>query len=144
MDDENEKFVDEVTEYVVKRATTEGSAILYLRQNYGNKVTLQEFVYSIISLSVFYFDYVEEMGEPYTEEDEYRFIEDKTGFSHDMIELMLWYKECYLMSTDCVTFVGECPECGHDVLYMREDVEIVFCSFVECGSCGGKFDFDDF
>jgi len=139
----NEKYDnEEEIAYVAERAIKEGSIPRYLENNYKNKLSVNEFVSNIISLHIeFETTLAQEYG--YTNIDEYRHIAKLTGYSNEIVEKALWFYECYLMANDCVRYFGNCKKCGHDVLYIREDVEDIYYSFMECDKCKEKFTYEE-
>ena len=144
MDSDKEEYYRGVTDYIVERATNEGSVLLYFKQNYGDKLEIHEFIYNIVSLSEDFFEYSQNNNDVFTNEDEYEYIAEKSGVSSDFIALIIWFKECYMMSTDCITYVGECLECGHKELFLRETEGVLYESHIECAGCGKEYSFDEY
>jgi hypothetical protein len=135
-------YLQEVIPYVKERASAEGSILQYLKQKYGEQLSLDHFISVILQLHEEFWDLTNDM-EGYSDVDERNYIAGKTDFADEMIELVLWFYECYLMKTDCSEYVGICPKCRGDKLYLREDEGYLFGSYIECGSCGEHLDFDD-
>jgi len=136
-------FTDEIA-YVVERANAEGSIPRYLETEYKNERSINELVSEIVIL------YEKILGseiEGYSgssDDDANEYIAKKTGYSIEIIVLALWFYECFLMENDRIVYCNVCLNCGHDVLYIREDRDDMFFSYIECGKCKTIFGFEEF
>lgn len=141
MSDTNDYFQQKIN-YVTERAIAEESILQYIKQEYGDKLDLNKFVSDIVESHE---DFLEENKDmmAYTNDDEHEYIAGKTNYSTEMIELILWFEECYLMKTDCIEYGGECIKCGGDKLYMREVKDELFVSEIECAACGEHYSLDE-
>lgn len=135
-------YLQEKLNYVMERASADESIMQYIKQEYGEKIDLNKFVSDIVQLHE---EFMEEMEDvyAYSNDDENNYIARNTNYSIEMIELVLWYEECYLMKTDCIVYSGECIKCGGDTLYIREIEGELFVSDIECGTCGEHYSYDD-
>ena len=130
--------------YAMERANAEGSIPLYLEKEYKNERSIEELISDIVILhDVITCDELEGYTGSSSDE-EYEYIAKKTGYSIEIIELVAWFYDCCLMENDRSTMCGVCPNCGHDVLYIREDRDEMFCSFVECDKCKACFSYEEF
>jgi len=125
--------------YVVERAIAEGSVPRYLEQKSDSKLDMKKLVSDVILLEEQFMTKVEEGEEFGTTDDEHNYIAEVTGYPIETIELVLWFHECYRMADDCITLVGNCQKCDGDVLYFREDDDVLYGCFIECGQCGEKY-----
>ncbi|MCL1808874.1 MAG: plasmid pRiA4b ORF-3 family protein [Clostridiales bacterium] len=144
VDDFNEKLA-----YVTARAAEEGRIPAYLANELKNKITLDTFIASIIKMHDMYFDEEED----YFSLDEIDHVTIGTGYSKDIVELAMWFEECYSMSMDHISTSFDCPECGCDTMYIKELSGELFAHELECAQCRKKYsfelvfsdvDFDDF
>lgn len=128
--------------YILERTIEEGSVPQHIKQEYDDKLDVNKFIYNIIHLHEEFLIETEYIP-AYSNDDEYNYIAKKTNYSTEMIEIVLWFEECYQMKTDCITYQANCKKCGCDELYMREEEGELFSTYIECGSCGKKYSFDD-
>jgi len=130
--------------YAVDRANAEGSVPRYLEKEFKNERSIDELISEIVVLH----DKIScDELEGYTgssSEEEYEYIAKETGYSIEIIELVAWFYDCCLMENGRSQLVDVCPECGHDVLYIREEKDCLFASFIECGKCKTCFGFEEF
>jgi len=143
MEPEN-NYYQQVTDYVAERAQAEGSALLYLKENYGDKLVLQELIYNIVSLSDEFIEITNDAEEIFDDDDVKEYLVDKTGYSTDIIGLILWFKECFMMKEDCITFSTKCPKCNHDEMFQKETEGVLYGLALECKKCGKKCSFDEY
>lgn len=140
---ENEYDYQQIISYMVERAIAEKQIPQYLTQEFGDKVEIDKFITDIYSTHGDFLIMVEEEElYCYSNDEEIKYIADKTDYSKEMIELALWFEECYLMKTGCIIYSGTCKLCGCDELYIREDDEL-FTSSLQCVKCGEKYSYED-
>lgn len=135
-------YLQEVITYVRERAGTEESILQYIKKEYSDKLDLNKLVSDIVQLHEEFLEEAENMI-AYSNDDEHNYIAGKTYYSIEMIELVLWFEECYQMRSDCIEYGGICKKCGSDKLYIREIEDEPFVSDIECGTCGEHYSFDD-
>lgn len=75
----------------------------------------------------------------YSNDEEFDFIQKRTGYSEELIEIILWQKCCYEMENDCWEYEGECSKCGSNRLYIKEVSNEDFSDQVICKECGTEF-----
>jgi len=141
MDNDFSEYYAEVTNYVAERAIAEGSVPLYLRENYDDKRSIYELVYAIVMLSDQFMDLAMESDDIFIDEDERDFVAERTGYSENVIKLIIWFKECYQMMTDCITYTETCPQCGHKEMFARE--KDLYEANLECCKCKRVFEFGE-
>lgn len=79
-------------------------------------------------------------GNCYSNDDEYDFISSKTGYSTNIVELILWQRYCYEMENDFWEYPeAECGKCGREALYLKEVENIDFADQIICKNCGEQF-----
>jgi len=139
-----EDIYDDLTiiNYMIERAIAEKRIPEYLKQEYEGVVDINKFISDIYFSHEEFFTVVEEELMCYSGDDECDYIVNITGYSKEMIELVLWFEECFRMKMNCVTYVGKCKVCGCDELYIREDDEL-FTSSLQCSKCGEKYSYED-
>lgn len=83
---------------------------------------------------------MEAKGGSYSNDDEYDFISEKTGYTIEIIELILWQRYCYEMENDYWQYdQGKCSKCGSSKLYIKEVPNEDFADQVICKICGTEF-----
>jgi predicted nucleic-acid-binding Zn-ribbon protein len=76
----------------------------------------------------------------YSNDDEHDFISNKTAYSLELIELILWQGCCYEMDNDNWKYtMGKCSKCGSGELYTREVQNEDFQDKIICKMCGTEF-----
>ena len=144
MTTDNEYDCAEEIAYALKRANAEGSVPLYLEKEFKNELSIDELVSDIV---IMYDKATVDELEGFTGSsnvDMFEYIAKETGYSFEIIELVAWFYDCCLMDDGRSTMHGACPKCGHDVLYIREDKDQMFGSYIECGKCMTCFNFEEF
>lgn len=137
-------YIQQKINYVKERTIAEKSVPQHIKREYGEKLDLDKFIHDIICLHEEFLDKIEEENIlVYSNDDEYKYIADKTNYSIEMIELVLWFGECYQMKMGCYTYQADCKKCGCDELYIREEEGELFSNYIECGFCGEKYSFED-
>ena len=145
MDADLKDYCNEAADYIVTRATAGSDIQAFYEQYFSDKMGFREFILKIVTLHVELEDYNLTGKEPLYYDDEYAYISEKTGVSSmEIIELVVWLYDCFMMSNGCVTFIENCPGCGHNELYEREVEgggvhEICY----ECVDCGRMYSFDE-
>jgi len=143
MENEND-YLQQKVNYVRERALVEGSVPQYIKQEYGDKLDINIFVSNIICFHEEFLDKIEtENIFMYSNDDEHNYIAERTNYSTKMIELVLWFDECFQMKMDCNTYEANCKQCGCGELYIREEEGELFSTYIECASCGKKYSFED-
>ena len=142
-DNDIAEYYREATDFIVGRATEEGSIPVYFEQNQSCAASFYEFICKIVTLSDKF-----QVGDIDNDEfadinDETLYVSAKTGIeSTEIIKLILWLKQCHMMSYGGVTWSDKCPACGNNELYERESKErALFESYFECAQCGKDFTF---
>ena len=145
MDIDLTEFNQEAANYIIGRAAAERSIPDYFEQHHADGETINEFIEKILALS-------DEHDNPYEDKTEVRkypdkneYISKKTGVSTDIAELVLWFRDCYIMSYDGIAAYSRCPACGHGKLYEKESKDgVLFEVYYTCVKCGHEISFDEF
>ena len=67
-------------------------------------------------------------------------IAERTGYSFELVEFILWQRYCYEMENDYWTYDREkCNKCGSSELYLKEVPNVDFADQVICKKCGTEF-----
>ena len=136
------KYIEEIA-YVVERAIKEGSIPQYIKNDFGDKKSIDELVSDIIvSDEQFNKLTIEGNVSSYSTDDEHNYIAEQTGYATEIIETVVWFYECYKMANSYIIYCGNCNKCGHDELYIREGNDGLYSSIVECGKCKEKYTFE--
>ena len=144
MDNDLADYCREVTDYVLGRATAEGSIQTYYEQNFSDKKSLWELINEVVTLHIENEDYDQTGKEVLSSDDEYAYISEMTGVSAEVAELLVWLHYCYMMKDGCVSWNEACPTCGHGELYEREvEGGAIYESYFECAGCGTKYSFEE-
>ncbi len=76
----------------------------------------------------------------YSNDDEYDFISNKTGYSTEVIEFILWQRYCYEMENYYWQYdEGKCRKCGSTELYIKEVPNEDFTDQIICKKCDTEF-----
>ena len=130
-------FTDECA-YIAKRALAEGSIPLYLEKELGGKLSLTEFADNVLRAHLDHYDWIEKENIGHTStEEEVEHVVRSTGYSSELVEMALWFYECFNMANGNVTCDGHCLTCGHDKLFVREGREM-YDVYVKCARCKAK------
>jgi len=139
-------YYQEAANYIVERASADVALLKLFEDTCAKKMTLRDFAYKLSKLSDEYLlaesdDIMDEPGVY----DELDYVVKKIGFAPvDIIERLLWFKQCHMMGDGRSTHLTDCPECGYGELYEREtEGGDMYDVHLECIECGKKFDFDD-
>ena len=131
---------DEEIAYVRGRVEEEGSVPLYLENEYEGERSITELVSDIISLDDQFTDMmIDEEVAVYTSDDEQNYVAEQSGYSPAIVEIVLWFYECYRMSKGYIEYQIECEKCGHNLLYIREGKDGMFSTIFECAKCKEKY-----
>jgi hypothetical protein len=133
--DSDENKLAQIKEYITDRLKLRDN-----HPNYDNKMDIIEIVSEIINVDEVFLSRMEAQFRSYSNDDEYDFISNKTSFSIELIELILWQKCCYEMENDYFEYTHEkCSKCGGHELYIREVPNEDFQDQVICKRCGTEF-----
>ncbi len=106
---------------------------------FGKNITLNKVVSEIIDADEVFTARMIAGGMDYSNDEEYDFISDKTGYSVELIETILWQKYCYEMENDYWEYNGKCSKCGSSRLFIKEVPGVDFADKVFCKDCGTEF-----
>jgi uncharacterized Zn finger protein len=145
MDNELYDYIHEVTNYIIERAAAEGSITAFHEREFSKAMDFHEFIYKIIALHVEIEENTADGNDSLYGDDEYAHISEVLGIpSTDIIELVIWFYNCEMMSDGRIIWVEYCPKCGHNELYEREvEGGGIYESYFECVSCGRKYTFEE-
>jgi hypothetical protein len=133
--DSDENELGKIKEYITDR--------LKLRDNlpdFDNNMNMIRMVNEIINTDEVFLLKMDAQFSGYSNDDEYDFILSKTAYSIELIELILWQRNCYEMDNDNWQYSeGKCSKCGSSDLYVREVPNEDFESQVICKMCGTEF-----
>jgi hypothetical protein len=131
--DENE--LKNIKEYILYRLEKRNEL-----PDFFENINIDKAVNEIINADEVFQIKMEAQYSDYSNDDEYEFILNKTGYSYELIELILWQKSCYEMENDFWTYTaGRCSKCGSSELYLREVPDVDFADRVICKKCGTEF-----
>lgn len=105
---------------------------------FNKEKSLDEAINDIIAFDEVFLSKIETQG--FSNDDEHNFISERTGYTFELIELILWQKYCYEMENDYWTYDrGQCSKCGSSELYFKEVPNEDFEDKVICKKCGSEF-----
>lgn len=131
---ENKELI-QIKEYIADRIGKRNDL-----PDFDEKISINTMISEIIDADEAFILRMDEQGENYSNDDEYDFISEKTGYSVEITELILWQKYCYEMEHDYWQYdEGKCSKCGSSELYIREVPNEDFEDQVICKICGTEF-----
>ena len=133
--DLDENKLTQIKEYITDRLKQRNNL-----PNFDNKMNVIETVSEIINADEVFLTRMDAQFRNYSNDDEYDFISNKTAYSIELIELILWQRCCYEMDNDYWEYTnGKCSKCGSSELYTREGPSEDFQDQVICKRCGTEF-----
>jgi len=136
----------EEANYIVERASLDHALMKEFEDTCAKRMSIYDFSYRLSELSD---DYLLADSEGTIDSsgiyDELGYVVKKIGFAPvDVVERLLWFKQCHMMSDGRVLHRVDCPGCGYNEMYEREteggDMNDIH---LECIECGKKYDFDE-
>jgi len=121
-----EKYIN----YIIRRVQSEKSVPAYLASELEGKLGLKGFIEEILDNQMAWF----ESG---SEADELTYILQKTSYKEEMIEIVLWFAECYQMKNNEISVYVDCLKCGYEKVFLKEGKELFMTYFV-CEKCKTK------
>ena len=107
--------------------------------SFGKNITLGKVVSEIVDADQVFIARMCARRMDYSNDDEFDFISNSTGYSEELIEIILWQKYCYEMENDYWEYEGKCSKCGNTKLYIKEVPNEDFADQVICKMCGTEF-----
>jgi hypothetical protein len=106
---------------------------------FGKNITLGEVVSEIVDADEIFIARMDARRMDYSNDEEFDFISNRTGYSEELIEIILWQKCCYEMENDYWEYEGKCSKCGNSKLYIKEVPNVDFADQVICKMCETEF-----
>jgi hypothetical protein len=107
--------------------------------SFGKNITLDQVVSEIVDSDKVFISRMDARCMNYSNVEEFDFIQKRTGYSEELIEIILWQKCCYGMENDYWEYEGECSKCGSNRLFIKEVPNVDFSDQVICKECGTEF-----
>lgn len=107
--------------------------------SFGKNITLEHVVSEIVDSDEVFIARMDARSMDYSNDEEIDFIQNRTGYSEELMEIILWQKCCYEMENDYWEYEGECSKCGSNRLYIKEVPNEDFSDQVICKECGTEF-----
>lgn len=108
--------------------------------DFQQEMNINNVVKKIIEADEVFISKMDAQFKDHSNDDEYDFISDKTGYSIELIQLILWQKRCYEMDKDYWTYDnGNCSKCGGSELYVKEVANEDFADKIICKTCGTEY-----
>ena len=126
--------VRNIKEYIIGRAEK-----IKDLTNFGKNITLSEVVSEIVGADEVFIARMDAKRMDYSNDEEFDFISNRTGYSEKLIEIILWQKYCYEMENDYWEYEGKCSKCGNSKLIIKEVPNVDFADQVICKMCGTEF-----
>ena len=130
--DENE--LNNIKTYIVARLEKRKDL-----PSFGKNIALGEVVSEIVDADEVFLSRMDARSMNYSNDEEFDFIQKRTCYSEELIEIILWQKCCYEMENDYWEYEGKCSRCGSDKLYTKEVPNVDFADQVICKECGTEF-----
>ncbi|MPQ31223.1 hypothetical protein E4V42_07195 [Clostridium estertheticum] len=131
--DENE--LKQIKEYITERLKQRNNLL-----DSDKKMDIINTISEIINVDKVFLSKMDAQFRDYSNDDENDFISNKTSYSMELIELILWQKYCYEMDNDYWEYgEGKCSKCGSSELYIKEVLNGNFEDQVICKMCGTEF-----
>ena len=106
----------------------------------NNEKSIDEVISYVIDSDEIFLSKMESQGFSFSSDDEYDFIQERTGYSFELVEFILWQRYCYEMENDYWTYDRDkCRKCGSSELYLKEVPNVDFVDKVICKMCGTEF-----
>ncbi|MBU3191527.1 DUF6155 family protein [Clostridium bowmanii] len=134
--DSDENELKQIKQYIIDRLKQRNDLPL---PDVDKNMSMIKMIDEIINTDDVFLAKMDAQFSSYSKDDEYNFISDKTAYSIELIELILWQKNCYEMCNDNCEYEGKCGNCGSSELYVREVPNEDFESRVICKMCETEF-----
>ena len=133
--DSDDNELEKIKEYITDRLKQRNNV-----PNCDKETDIIKTVSEIINVDEVFLSRMDAQFRNYSNDDEYDFISNKTEYSIELIELILWQRCCYEMYNDNWKYtIGECSKCGSSELYTREVPNEDFQDKVICKMCSTEF-----
>ncbi|HEY8889670.1 MAG TPA: DUF6155 family protein [Clostridium sp.] len=132
--DIDEEEVKNIKEYIFERLEKRKDL-----PSFDKNIVLGEVVSEMVDADEVFLAIMDARCMDYSNDDEFDFISKRTGYSEELIEIILWQKCCYEMENDYWEYEGKCSKCGNCKLYIKEVPNVDFGDQVICKECGTEF-----
>ena len=106
----------------------------------SNEKNIDEVISAVIDSDEIFLSKMDLQGFGFSNDDEYNFISERTGYSFELVEFILWQRYCYEMENDYWAYDRDkCSKCGSSELYLKEVPNEDFADRVICKMCGSEF-----
>ncbi|OOM78311.1 hypothetical protein CLPUN_19200 [Clostridium puniceum] len=106
----------------------------------NNENNIDEVISDVIDSDEIFLSKMESQGYDFSNDEEYDFILERTGYSFEPVQFILWQRYCYEMKNDYWTYDrGKCNKCGSSELYLKEVINEDFADRVICKVCGTEY-----
>lgn len=124
-----------IKEYISNRLNSRNDILKFNKEK-----SLDEVISDIIDFDEVFLSKMDTQGLSFSNDDEYNFILERTGYSLELVELILWQRYCFEMENDYWTYdVGKCSKCDSSELYFKEIPNVDFEDKIICKRCGTEF-----
>ncbi len=126
--EESSLDIVEMKSFITKRFLSKKSLKKYLQKN------VNEVISEVIDADEEFLNAVERA---FSDKEEMNFIKDKTGYSIELIEKILWERHCFEMKEGIWEYnVDVCLKCDSSHLLLREAPDVEYGEKVVCQKCG--------
>ena len=128
---QDEFDLDEAKKFIVKRLST-------YADNYDFKgLSISEVVEKALVADEVFLNTMDFYCLNFSDDDEIRFIEDRTDFDEELIEFLLWQRYCYEMKLGLWEYDADsCIDCGDIPLVFKENSSKSYPEKLVCENCG--------
>ena len=138
-----QQYDEEKVAYVQMRAKSDETITTFFQERDGNLSKIDDFVDYAVSFRRSLLEETSGLDIDVFTNDEITHIMQKKGCSKDVVEIVLWFDECYDMSQDNITLLDVCRKCAHDGLLEKEDEETLFVTYYVCELCKERYSVEE-
>ena len=133
--DINQSEVKNIKEYISNRLRERKDI-----PNLNKEKSIDEVISDVIDSDKVFLSKMDAQGFDFSNDDEYDFIAERTEYSYELVEFILWQRYCYEMENYYCTYNRtKCSKCGSSELYLKEVPNVDFADQVVCKKCGTEF-----
>ena len=134
---QNQEYA-EYLDYITKRIIEEKSIPQYLKNEFDDEISMNDFLECIFDKRSEFFDRFDEI-----EGDmESVYIAKETGYSEDAVDLVLWFDECFYMKSGSCYEYDRCIYCAHNML-IRQEGDGLYQIDLICEKCKKVMTYED-
>ena len=138
-----QQYMDEKVAYVQMRAKSDETITTFFQERDGDLSKIDDFVDYAINFRMSLLEETSGLDIDVFTDDEITHIMQKKGCSKDVVEIFLWFDQCYDMSLDNITLMADCTKCEHGELLEKEYEEELFATYYICKFCKEHYSIEE-